>query len=231
MLAEPQWARIFGAAKKRGARWPDRSDVEAFKSEVLAALAEQAPPAVSHLSLTRRVAMELIGHESIVLEAYKDSKGIWTWGIGVTDASGHKVGRYKDNPQALDHVLRVYLWLLRERYIPDVVKAFTGFRLTEAQFAAALSFHYNTGAILKADWVAKVKAGDMAGARKAFLNYRRPPEIIPRREKERNLFFDGKWSHPCRPLLLGVRKPSYQPDWKSPKRIDVSADLEKAMAA
>lgn len=38
MLAESQWALIFGAAKRRGARWPTLADVQAFKEEVLAAI-------------------------------------------------------------------------------------------------------------------------------------------------------------------------------------------------
>lgn len=38
MLAETQWAQIFVAAKKRGARWPDNADVLAFKREVEAAI-------------------------------------------------------------------------------------------------------------------------------------------------------------------------------------------------
>jgi lysozyme family protein len=38
MLSEPQWAVIFTAAKKRGARWADLPDVEAFKREVESAL-------------------------------------------------------------------------------------------------------------------------------------------------------------------------------------------------
>jgi hypothetical protein len=43
MLAEPQWAMVFAAAKKRGARWSDLADVNAFKAEVEAALAAGTP--------------------------------------------------------------------------------------------------------------------------------------------------------------------------------------------
>ena len=43
MLSEPQWAIVFGAAKKRGARWKDLPDVEAFKREVEAALPVALP--------------------------------------------------------------------------------------------------------------------------------------------------------------------------------------------
>jgi lysozyme len=193
-------------------------------------IAAPAPaPLVSHLSLTPKVALELIGHEAIVPEAYKDSVGVWTWGIGVTNASGHSVDRYKDNPQPIERCLEVYLWLLRAKYIPAVVKAFEGFTLTEAQFAAALSFHYNTGAIARAGWVKKFKAGDMAGGRLAFMEWRKPPEIIERRQKECDLFFDGRWSQDGKATVYDVRKPSYSPNWKTARRVDVSAALMRLM--
>lgn len=188
-----------------------------------------AAPIVSHLSLTPRVALELIAHEAIVQEAYKDSAGVWTWGIGVTNASGHNVDRYKDNPQTIERCLDVYLWLLREKYIPSVVKAFQGFILSEAQFTAALSFHYNTGAISRAGWVKKAKAGDMEGAKRAFMEWRNPPEIIARRQKECDLFFNGRWSQDGKATVYDVRKPSYSPNWKTARRVDVSETLTGLM--
>ena len=178
--------------------------------------------------LTARVAEELIGHEAIVQEAYKDSVGVWTWSVGVTNASGHQVHpRYKDNPQTLDHCLEVYIWLLQNKYVPGVDKAFAGHPLTEAQFAAALSFHYNTGAIGKASWVTQWKAGNVAAAKASFMLYNKPPEIIKRRTKERDLFFNGTWSTDGKATVYPVKKPSYTPDWKGAKRVDVSAILKK----
>lgn len=176
--------------------------------------------------LSVRTRAELIYHEGIVLEAYKDSKNIWTWGIGVTDASGHRVLRYKDNPQTLKRVFEIFEWLVRTRYLPDVLRAFKGHTLSEAQLAAALSFHYNTGAINKASWVRSFKAGKIAQARSEFMQWRRPPEIIPRRRAERDLFFDGKWSSDgTATLYRRVRRPSYQPDWGSAQRVDIRGDL------
>jgi len=180
---------------------------------------------VATAGLTVRGAVELIGHEAIVREAYKDSVGVWTWGIGVTSASGHDVGRYKDNPQPVTRCLEVFIWLLRERYIPAVEKAFSGKALNEAQFAAALSFHYNTGAIASADWVKQWKQGEIAQARTAIMNWRKPASIIPRREKERDLFFDGKWSGDGKATVYPVLKPSYQPDFRHPQRVDVTDDV------
>ena len=178
-------------------------------------------------TLTPRIAAELLSHEGIVCEAYKDSVGVWTWSVGITDASGHSVGRYKDNPQSIEKCLEIYLWALRERYLPTVLQTFAGHKLTEAQLGAALSFHFNTGAIHRADWVRKWKAGDKAGARAAFMNWSKPKEIIPRREAERDLFFDGKWSGDGTALVFDVAKPSYFP--VQPKRIDIMPELERLL--
>lgn len=182
--------------------------------------------------LTVRGAGELIGHEAIVLEWYKDSEGIGTWGIGVTNKSGHNVDQYKDKPQTLEHVLEVYIWLLRKSYLPEVLKAFAGRALSEAQLSAALSFHYNTGAVLRTDWVQLWLAGKTADARKHFTShYLNGGDLQERRNKEAALFFDGKWAGDGKATILGVNKPSYTPSWKSAKRVPIVAALTEAMAS
>lgn len=181
--------------------------------------------------ITVKAMQEIIAHESIVLEAYKDSVGIWTWGVGVTNRSGHKVfPRYKDKPQTVARVIEVFEWLLREKYAPDVYRAFKGKELTEAQFTAALSFHYNTGAIRRASWVKSFMAGDTAKARAQIMNWTKPKELYKRRRAERDLFFDGKWTGDGKVTVFKVRKPSYQPSWSSARRIDVTCDLVEALA-
>lgn len=181
--------------------------------------------------LTARVVLELAEHEAIVPEAYLDSVKVWTWAMGLTDASGIKVAAYKDNPRPLAECLAAVVDRLRKVYVPQVQRAFGGAKLTEAQFAAALSFHYNTGAIERADWVKLWRAGNVAGARASIMNWRSPAEIIPRREAERDLFFDGKWAQTGKALVIPVRKPSYQPNFAAAKRVDIRADVEKALAA
>lgn len=179
--------------------------------------------------VTLKGAAELIGHEAIVLEAYKDSVGVWTWGIGVTNKSGHTVyPRYKDNPQTIERCLEIFLWLLREKYAPDVRAAFEGHYLTEAQFAAALSFHYNTGKISQASWVAQWKSGNISAARASFMEWRKPSSIIERRQKECDLFFDGKWTNDGKATVYPVAKPSYSPAWSKGTRVDIMPALKIA---
>lgn len=180
--------------------------------------------------LSERTVLEIADHEGVVLEAYIDSVGVWTWGIGVTDDSGHKVGRYVDAPATLERAMEVFEWLLRMKYLPDVLRAFAGHALAEHQIAAALSFHYNTGAIGQAEWVRLFRKGKVAEARKAIMNWSVPREIIARRKCERDLFFDGRWSSDGQVLVYQVRKPGYQPDRPKPMnlRLAVRAALERA---
>lgn len=188
-------------------------------------------PAPTGTPITERIQLEILEHEGIVPEAYKDSVGVWTWGCGVTNASGHKVGRYKDNPTTILRCLEVYEWLIRTKYLPEVLKAFSGFPLTEAQLGGALSFHWNTGKIGKANWVSLVKAGKVKEARAAIMNWATPKEIIGRRQLERNLFFDGVWSSDgLINVYTRVRKPAYTPDWSSAKQTDVREMLRDVVA-
>lgn len=188
-------------------------------------------PAYTAGEITERVALELIGHEAIVREAYKDSERVWTWGIGVTNASGHQVHpRYKDNPQTIARCIEIYVWLCRTKYGPEVVKAFAGHPLTEAQFAAALSFHYNTGAIQRTDLVGLIKTGKMVEARKFWTtHYLNGGDLQKRRNAEAALFFDGKWSSDGKATVYEVNKPSYAPRWSSAKRVDIQADLKAVL--
>lgn len=145
------------------------------------------------MKITPKVALEVAHHEAIIREAYKDSVGVWTWSAGLTNASGHNVERYIGKPQPMRRCLEVFIWAL-EDYADDVRDVFKEHTLSEAQFAAALSFHWNTGAIHRASWVREWKKGNTAKAYNGFLAWRKPPEIIPRRKAERALFFSGKWS-------------------------------------
>ncbi len=162
-------------------------------------------------TLTARIAAELIAHEGIVREAYRDSVGVWTWSVGITDASGHRVRRYRDNPQTLGRCLEIYLWVLEKRYLPAVIAAFGDHMPSEHELAAALSFHWNTGAIARADWMRLIRAGDRDGAREGIMKRCRPASLTARRRREQALFFDGLWTGNGTALVYEVARPSYHP--------------------
>lgn len=175
------------------------------------------------------VSMEIAGHEAMIRQAYKDSEGVWTWSVGLTSATGHRVERYIGKPQSLEHCLRVYVWAL-DNYADEVRKVFKGMELTKAQFAAALSFHWNTGGIGRATWVKHFKAGKMAEAERAFMSWRKPPEIVGRRKKEADLLFRGVWSNNGTMTEYTRLTKNSTPDWGSARKINVEKELRAALA-
>ncbi len=181
---------------------------------------------ISQQGIDFDVAMEVACHEALIREAYKDSVGVWTWSVGLTSATGHRVERYIGKPQSLQHCLNIYVWALK-RYAAQVEDAFTGHRLTKEQFAAAVSFHWNTGAIKRALWVKMWKSGDVAGARDAFMYWTKPSEVEDRRRKERDLFFDGKWANDDTVTEYDVNA-SGTPAWSTARRIKIGDELSQA---
>jgi len=185
----------------------------------------EAPPL--QFKLTPRIVAAVAHEEGLVLEAYKDSVGVWTWALGVTNASGHQVHpRYLNKPTTVERALEVSIWLLENRYLPTVQKAFDGHRLKEHEIAGALSFHWNTGAIGKASWVKAWTAGRIDDARKGYLDWNKPAAIIPRRKRDAAMFFDGVWPD-LRTPIWRVAKPSYRPVGGKPT--DILPMLEQMM--
>ena len=139
----------------------------------------------------------LIGHEGVVPGPYFDSVGVQTYGVGHTAAAGApdpatlRAGMPADLDAELKRVFAVFKDDIA-RYEADVARAIK-VPVTQAQFDAAVSFHYNTGAIGKATWVKKLNAGDVVGAGDAIMNWVKPPEIKERREDEQNLFRTGEY--------------------------------------
>lgn len=180
--------------------------------------------------INERVVLEVASDEGLIRQTYFDSVGVATWSIGLTNATGHNVERYWGKPQPLQTCIDVYLWAL-QRYAAEVNKAFEGYPLTEAQFAAALKFHWNTGAIKTATWVKQWKAGDVTAAKKSFMNYNKPASIVDRRKRERDLFFDGKWSNNGTITEYTKLTAKNTPDWGSGKKIDIRPAIAKAFGA
>lgn len=135
---------------------------------------------------------EIAAHEGIVTSRYKDSVGVWTIGIGHTVNAGHPDPRVLHRDLSLKEIMEIFARDIG-KFEARVNRAFKQ-GLSQSQFDAAVSFDFNTGAIHRATWVKQFNAGHIKSARKSFMNWRKPVEIIPRRQKECNLFFDGKYS-------------------------------------
>ncbi|MFC6689184.1 lysozyme [Jhaorihella thermophila] len=141
--------------------------------------------------------MALARHEGIVPGPYRDSAGTWTFGIGHTAAAGPPDPALmpRGMPDDLDAGIREAFRVFRadlSAYEADVLRAVT-VPLAPHEFDALVSFHYNTGGIAKAALTRHLNAGNRVAAADAFLNWRRPAAIIPRREAERDLFRHGRY--------------------------------------
>ena len=100
-------------------------------------------------------------------------------------------------------------------YEAEVLAAVT-VPLAPHEFDALVSFHYNTGGITRASLTRHLNAGDREAAARAFLNWRRPAEIIPRREAERDLFRHGRY--PGGPIPVWFVDPAGRVDFSRPVR-------------
>lgn len=138
----------------------------------------------------------LMIHEGIVPGPYLDSVGVWTFGIGHTAAAGApdpakmRRGMPADLDKELANVFEVFKHDLA-KYEAAVSKALPNVK--QHEFDAAVSFHYNTGAIGRATWARTLALGDVALASRQIMDWRKPPEIIKRREAERDLLLLGKY--------------------------------------
>ena len=141
----------------------------------------------------------LVAHEGIVPGPYLDSVGVWTAFIGHTAAAGAPIpaDMPRGMPADLDAALREAFAVFRRdlaRYEADVRRVMDRTPMQQHEFDAALSFHYNTGAIGRAAWVDLWKRGQKDAAAASMLaNWRKPAAIIGRRTAERDLFLTGDY--------------------------------------
>lgn len=149
------------------------------------------------MHMTDRGLLALARHEGLVPGPYRDVKNVWTFGIGHTAAAGppDPIGMPRGMPADLDAAIREAFRQFRTDiaiYEADVRRAVT-VPLASHEFDALVSFHYNTGGIARARLTRHLNAGDREAAAQAFMGWRKPAAIIPRREAERDLFRHGRY--------------------------------------
>ena len=147
------------------------------------------------MKMSDRGIAALVAHEGIVPGPYLDSVGVWTYGVGHTAAAGEpdpvnmKRGMPADIDAGLREVFRVFRADLAkyEAAVDRAVKV----PVEQHEFDALVSFHYNTGAIGRADLVKALNRGDRKAATAGFMNWLKPAAIKERREAEQLLFAKG----------------------------------------
>jgi len=134
------------------------------------------------MKLSKEGATKLVVREGKRNKAYKDTKGIWTIGVGHT---GPEVvaGLVWSEDQIIDAFLKDVAW---------AEKAVSGVKapLTTNQFDALVSFVFNVGASQFARSTMKkmLDVGNYEGAARQFDRWNIPPEIIGRRMSEKQQF-------------------------------------------
>lgn len=147
------------------------------------------------MKISERGVLEVAEHEGIVPGPYRDSVGVWTWGVGHTAAAGgpNPAQMPRGMPADVDAAVLDALALFDEdldKYEARVNKA-VKVPLKQHQFDALVSFDFNTGGIFAAKLTQALNRGDMSG--NGFMGWLKPKQIIKRRKAEQALFRTGNY--------------------------------------
>lgn len=118
--------------------------------------------------------------------AYKDSKGLWTIGVGhLIKADEQHLLTATLTDQEVEELLKSDL-----KWCSEAVESSVRVPLTQAQFDALYSLCFNIGetAFRKSTVVRKLNENDIQGAADAILMWNKPSVLEPRRKRERALF-------------------------------------------
>ncbi|WP_232631355.1 lysozyme [Methylobacterium sp. Leaf118] len=133
----------------------------------------------------------LIEREGRRLDAYRDSVGVWTIGVGHTAAAGPPAPRagLRITPADCDAIFSRDV----ARFVRTVAGALPGpprETLPPHAFDALVSLCFNIGpaAFLRSTVLRRLRAGDRSGAAEAILMWNRPAVLIPRRQAEYDQF-------------------------------------------
>lgn len=133
----------------------------------------------------------LIAREGRRLDAYRDSVGIWTIGVGHTAAAGPPLPRagLRITAAECDAIFARDV----ARFVRTVARALPDSSpepLPQHAFDALVSLSFNIGpaAFLRSTVLRRLRAGDREGAAEAMLMWNRPAVLIPRRQAEYDQF-------------------------------------------
>ena len=122
-------------------------------------------------------------------KAYKDSKGLWTIGVGhlIKADEQHLITTTLTDEQ-VEELLRSDL-----KWCSEAVESSVRVPLTQPQFDALYSLCFNIGEtnFRKSTVLRKLNEGDYKGAADAILMWNKPAVLENRRKRERDLFLSG----------------------------------------
>lgn len=128
--------------------------------------------------------------EGIKLKPYKDSKGIWTIGIGSTYLADNSKVKSTTKDLTLNEVYT--LFTITSKQYENAVNNFVKISITQNQFNALFALCYNIGIDgFKTSTVLKrINLKDTKeNITEAWMRWIKQKELISRRKKEINLYF------------------------------------------
>jgi len=141
----------------------------------------------------------ILAHEAIVLSTYDDGTGTATIGAGHTASAGAPIPT-SGMTISLAEAFNIFRHDLEkhERQVCNAVSE----PLTQNQFDAVVSWHFNTGRVGNATLTDKLNAADYAGAAKEFARWNKAggrvmKGLVARRERETKIFVSADYGdHP-----------------------------------
>jgi lysozyme len=141
------------------------------------------------MAITKSTLSYVIEEEGKRNKAYKDSKGLWTIGVGhlIKPDEQHLITATLTDEE-VEELLRNDL-----KWCSEAVEGAVRVPLQQAQFDALYSLCFNIGgtAFKNSTVVKRLNANDYQGAADAILMWNKPPELTKRRKRERELFLSA----------------------------------------
>jgi lysozyme len=139
----------------------------------------------------------LIEQEGLRLKPYKDSKGIPTIAVGSTFYEDGRSVKMTDPPITKERAMQLFK-NVRARFEKAVAESVTS-NINQNQFNALVSICYNIGIGQEGPTPKGFKGSTLLkrvnanpndpSITEAFKMWRKPPELLPRRIRESNLYF------------------------------------------
>ena len=141
------------------------------------------------MAITKSTLSYITEEEGKRNKAYKDTKGLWTIGVGhlIKPDEQHLITATLTDEE-VEELLRSDL-----KWCSEAVEGAVKVPLQQAQFDALYSLCFNIGgtAFKNSTVVKKLNAGDMQGAADAILMWNKPAVLEKRRKRERDLFLSA----------------------------------------
>ena len=177
------------------------------------------------MQTSERGALEIIAHEGVVLNRYLDTKGVWTIGIGVTDAAGAEIrpSTFKGE-LTVQQAYQMFRGLLPqyERFVHKLLSNSGNPAIKQHEFDALVSLAWNVGNIITIKSQTKGTRKHLAygDVPEAINLWRADRDLKKRRDKEVALAKTGVY--PSRSALVANAGEYGEVLWGKAKRVPLS---------